>query len=125
REKGNSANKKKWHWTHDHCDGLNISIPDEDTAQKYINDIKDAINSLSNELNMIHEIKSALKDIAINAAGKAAAKVAAKAAAKQIAGSVIPGAGNIVMGIWTAVDIAISIGDVAEIKNPLKRVPTK
>lgn len=66
---------------------------------------------------MIHELENALKDMVINAASKAAVKVAAKAAAKQVAGSVIPGAGNVVMGIWTAIDIAISIGDVAEIKS--------
>ncbi|EHQ9680961.1 DUF4150 domain-containing protein [Escherichia coli] len=120
REKENSknkSNKKKWHWTDDHCDGLNISIPDDEAAQQYIDEIKEAVNSLTNELNMIHELENALKDMVINAASKAAVKVAAKAAAKQVAGSVIPGAGNVVMGIWTAIDIAISIGDVAEIKS--------
>ena len=61
-------------------------------------------------------LEGALKNLVLNAAGKAAAKVAAKAAAKQLAGSSLPLVGNIAMGLWSAMDAAMAVGDVRQIR---------
>ncbi|MPM15927.1 hypothetical protein SDC9_62301 [bioreactor metagenome] len=105
-----------WHWTDDHCAGLEVPIADPTKALEYIDKLSELAAILPQELNVINIVEPILKDLVINAATKAAAKVAAKAAAKQLAGSSVPLAGNIAMGIWSAVDVAIAVGDVSEIK---------
>ncbi|MCF3281437.1 hypothetical protein L1Z99_23580, partial [Escherichia coli] len=68
------------------------------------------------EFDLMARLEDVLKDIVIHAAEKAAAKIAVKAAAKQALGTVVPVAGNAIMGIWTAIDIVVSVGEVADIK---------
>lgn len=106
----------KWHWTDDHCDGLNVALDSAEKAKEYAKELEQVYKNLPNELNILGALESELKDMALHAAGKAAAKVAVKAGAKQLAGSSIPVAGNIAMGIWSAVDAAMAVGDVAEIQ---------
>ncbi|HDH0829068.1 TPA: DUF4150 domain-containing protein [Klebsiella oxytoca] len=108
-------NNKEWNWTDDHCFGLDLPL-DILNAEGYLNDLSELLESMKAEFDLMERMKDALKDIIIHAAEKAAAKVAVKAAAKQALGSVVPAAGNAVMAIWTAVDIAVSIGEVADIK---------
>ncbi len=78
--------------------------------------MKEVFESLPEELNALQALKSELQDMVLNAAGKAAAKFAVKAGIKQAAGSAVPVAGNIVMGLWSAYDAAVAIGDVNEIR---------
>ena len=33
---------KKWHWTDDHCDGLELKIPDAKAAMEYAKELKEA-----------------------------------------------------------------------------------
>ena len=105
------------HWTDDHCDGLHISLDTMEKAKEYAQQMEEAFKSLPNELNILGALKSELQNIAVNAGTKAAAKWGAKAGLKQLAGSEVPIAGNIVMGIWSAVDAVSAIGDVGEIKT--------
>jgi Domain of unknown function (DUF4150)/GHH signature containing HNH/Endo VII superfamily nuclease toxin 2 len=117
RPKPKASNGKNWHWTDDHCDGLDIALGSKSTALDYAKKMEDVFKHLPEELNILGALKSELQDMAINAAGKAAAKLAIKAGLKQAAGSVVPVAGNVVMALWTAVDAAIAIGDVNEIRE--------
>jgi hypothetical protein len=105
-----------WHWTDDHCDGLGVPLPDAAAALEFAKDFGSLASSLPDELDAMSILESYLKDMVINAASKAALKVAAKAAAKQLVGSSVPAVGNAVMAIWSVVDAAVAIGDVAEIK---------
>lgn len=107
---------KKWHWTDDHCDGLEVPIPDAEAAKKYANEMKEAFESLPGEFQVLNAVKAELQDMVMNAAGKAAAKLAVKTGLKQAAGSAVPLAGNIVMGLWSLYDAAATISDVREIK---------
>ncbi len=106
-----------WHWTDDHCDGLDVAVNDAAKGLEYAKKMQDAYKSLPEELNLLQGLKSELQDMVANAAGKAALKWGGKAALKQGAGTVLPVAGNIVMGIWSVVDGAMTIGDIAEIKQ--------
>lgn len=105
-----------WHWTDDHCAGLEVSLDSIEKAKEYADQLADLFLALPDELNAMNVLESVLTDLATNAAMRAAAKVGAKAAVKQLAGSSLPVLGNAAMGVWSAVDAAIAIGDVAEIK---------
>lgn len=105
-----------WHWTDDHCAGLEIKLVTQEEAEAYLKEMEESFKALKDELNMLSNLKDELKDMALNAAGEAAAKWAAKAAAKQLAGTVIPGWGNAAMGVISGIDAVMSIGDVMEIK---------
>lgn len=107
---------EKWHWTDDHCDGLEVPLPDADTAKQYVDDMKEVFESLPAELNLLNAVKAELQNMVVNAAGKAAAKVAVKAGAKQAAGSVLPVAGNVAMALWTLYDAAAAVSEVKEIR---------
>lgn len=107
---------KDWHWTDDHCAGLEVPIPDANAAMEYAKDMKEAFESLPGELDVLNAIKSELQDMVVHAAGKAAAKWAAKTALKEMAGSAVPVVGNVLMGAWSVYDAGATIGDVAEIK---------
>ncbi len=111
KKKGNH-----WHWTDDHCAGLEVKIVSVEDAENYLKEMEESFKALKDELNMLTNLKDELTDMALNAAGEAAAKWAAKAAAKQVVGSALPGWGNAAMGVISAVDAAISVGDVMEIK---------
>jgi hypothetical protein len=114
---------KPWHWTDDHCDGMHMPpLDSREIAKKYAEDLSEVFEALPRDLDALAVLEDYLKDTARNAAGKAAAKVAAKAAAKQLAGSSLPLAGNIAMGAWTAVDAAMAINDVAEVKAAVTEV---
>lgn len=108
--------KDGWHWTDDHCDGLHISLASAEDAKKYAEELEEAYKSLPDELNILGALESELKEMAFNAGAKALAKWGAKAAVKQLGGSSLPVAGNIAMGIWSAYDAAVAVGDVSEIK---------
>ena len=108
--------KNGWHWTDDHCAGLKIKLISTEQAKEYANEMADLFAALPEELNAMSMLESMLKDLAANAAINAAEKVAAKAAVKQLIGSSAPVAGNIVMGLWSAMDAAMAVGDVREIR---------
>jgi len=105
-----------WHWTDDHCAGLEVSLRGPGDAKRFAEDLATLFESLPSELEAMAALESVLMDMAVNAAMSAAAKVAAKAAVKQLAGSSVPLVGNIAMGLWTAVDAALAVGSVVEIK---------
>jgi hypothetical protein len=106
-----------WHWTDDHCDGLDVALGSKSKALEYAKRMEDVFKQLPAELDLLQALKSELQDMALNAAGRAAGKFALKAGAKQLVGSSVPLAGNIVMGLWSAYDAAVAIGDVTEIKQ--------
>lgn len=85
-------------------------------AEKYLEDLSELLKAMQAEFDLMARLEDVLKDIVIHAAEKAAAKIAVKAAAKQALGTVVPVAGNAIMGIWTAIDIVVSVGEVADIK---------
>ncbi|MEZ4312549.1 MAG: PAAR-like domain-containing protein [Polyangiaceae bacterium] len=115
---GKSLTKKTgpWHWTDDHCDGLNLPVDDLD-PQKYVDKFKEAYDDLLSLDGILDSIKEMALDYVQNAAIKAATKVAVKAGLKQAAGSSVPAIGNAVMALWTVADVAMSVSDVAEIKR--------
>jgi len=111
-----SADGKKWHWTDDHCDGLGMSLGTYEKAKDYAEELKETFVSMKDELQALLEIETLLKDMVMDAAKWAAGKWAAKTALKQVAGSAIPLAGNITMGVWSVVDGVRAIGDVSQIR---------
>jgi hypothetical protein len=104
------------HWTDDHCDGLGAMLNSAEKAKEYAAQLQDTFKSLPSELNLMNALRDQLSDMAINAGANAAAKWGAKAAAKQLAGSAVPAWGNAAMALWSVVDAAVAIGDVAEIR---------
>ncbi len=117
RRGAHRSDSKGWHWKDDHCDGLEIPLGSMDQAKQYMDDMGEVFNSLPSQQQVLAAVKSELTDMAENAALKAGGKVVAKAGLKQLAGSSLPVVGNIAMGIWTAVDVAMAVGDVSEIKR--------
>lgn len=121
--KQNKKNSKKWHWTDDHCAGLETKIsgktPEDmqKAAKEYMDDISESIQTLKSELDYVNALKSKLTDMAENAAMKAMGKVVVKAGAKQVAGSVVPVWGNAAMAVWTLGDIAYSGFEISSIKS--------
>lgn len=111
----NGANKD-WHWTDDHCAGLEVPLGSMEDAKKYAEELSDLFKSLPEELAALQSVEAALTDMVLNAGAEAAAKWGAKAALKQAAGTALPAAGNIAMGAWSLVDGILAIGDVADIK---------
>ena len=109
-------NSNGWHWTDDHCAGLDTPIPNATAAKEELEKLKEVFKSLPSEFSMLQALKSQLQDMVVNAASNAAAKFAVKAGLKQAAGSTVPLAGNIVMGLWSLIDAAMTIGDVNEIR---------
>ena len=107
----------KWHWTDDHCDGLEVSLVSLKDARDYAKKMQDVFESLPSELNILASLEQELMEMATNAGAKALAKWAAKAGIKQAAGSSLPAIGNALMAIWSVVDAAVAIGDVNEIRK--------
>lgn len=114
---GQPRDSKAWHWTDDHCDGLEVSLGSAEAAKKYAQDMKEVFETLPQELAVLDAVKSELQSMINNAAGKAAAKLAVKAGVKQAAGSSVPLAGNVAMALWSLYDAAAAISDVKEIKR--------
>jgi len=108
--------KNNWHWTDDHCDGLQVSLDGAEKAREYAKEMEAAFKELPNEVNVLNALENKLKDMAINAGTKAAGKWVAKAGIKQAAGTELPVIGNIAMGVWSLYDAASSLSDVSEIK---------
>lgn len=115
--KKNKDPKKKWHWTDDHCTGLEVSLPSHADAKKYLDEMGEVADSLPGEMQMLSQLEGALKDMALNAAGEAAAKWVGKAALKQAGGSALPAVGNAAMAIWSVVDAVMAVGDVMAIQQ--------
>jgi hypothetical protein len=112
-----TRDKNDWHWTDDHCDGLQAPVINTyEKAQQYAEDMKEIFESLPNELNILGAIEEELKDMALNAGLKAGGKWLAKAGLKQAAGTSIPVAGNIAMAAWSLYDGICAISEVSEIK---------
>ena len=105
-----------WHWTDDHCDGLGAMVNSYAQAREYAGKLQDAYKNLPSELGLMNALKEQLTDMAFNAGRNAAAKWGAKAAAKQLAGSAVPAWGNAAMALWSAVDAAVAVGEVSEIR---------
>lgn len=121
KKRGGQRDSNDWHWTDDHCDGLEVPLGSAVDAKKYAEEMKEVFKTLPDELAALDAVKSELQSMVINAAGKAAGKLAVKAGVKQAAGSTVPLAGNAVMAIWSIYDAVVAISDVKEIK----RVATK
>ncbi|WOB89791.1 DUF4150 domain-containing protein [Providencia sp. PROV175] len=123
KQRQNKKNSKKWHWTDDHCAGLEIKVsgntPEEmqEMAKEYMDDMSESIQTLKSELDYVNALKSKLTDMAENAAMKALGKVGAKAVAKQAVGSAVPAWGNAAMAIWTLGDLAYSGFEISSIKS--------
>jgi len=108
---------KKWHWSDDHCDGLHIKIGQSlEDAEAYANELKEVFTSMPQELAALLQIEDVLKEMAFDAAKWAALKFGGKVLAKQAIGTAVPLVGNIAMGLWSAVDAVLAIGDVKEIQ---------
>ncbi|MCU7850388.1 MAG: DUF4150 domain-containing protein [Candidatus Thiodiazotropha sp. (ex Lucinoma kastoroae)] len=108
--------KKAWHWTDDHCDGLHVALDSMEKAKEYANEMEEVFNSIPDELNILGAIEDELKDMALNAGLKAGGKWVAKAGLKQAAGTSVPLAGNIAMAAWSVYDGICAISEVSEIK---------
>ncbi|NHZ61869.1 PAAR-like domain-containing protein [Massilia genomosp. 1] len=117
KEKEKVRDKDGWHWTDDHCDGLDTAIPSLEEGVAYAKEMEKVFESLPSELNILNGLKSQLQEMVTDAAGKAAGKWLGKAALKQAGGSAVPAVGNILMGIWSVVDAAVAVGDIMEIKK--------
>jgi Domain of unknown function (DUF4150)/GHH signature containing HNH/Endo VII superfamily nuclease toxin 2 len=106
----------KWHWTDDHCDGLQFPN-NTGRAEEFMQQAEDAFQRAKDELLSLEGLGSLMLDYAQNAGLKIAGKILLKAGVKQVAGTSVPLAGNIVMGLWTAWDVVSGIGDVAEVNR--------
>ena len=116
----NKKNSNKWHWTEDHCAGLEIKMSGKDpkkVAKEFMDDISDSIDALKSELDYVSALKSKLTDMAKDAASKAFGKVITKAGIKQVAGSSVPGWGNAAMAAWTLGDAVYAGFEVSTIKS--------
>lgn len=113
---GSKQKGKNWHWTDDHCDGLDTKLYSLEDAKAYADKMKDVFKALPGELNILGALEQELMEMATKAGAKALAKWAAKAGVKQLAGSSVPAIGNALMGIWSAVDAVVAIGDINEIR---------
>ena len=111
---------KDWHWTDDHCDGLQVNLNSVEKAQEYAKQMKEAYEQLPEMLNVMSALESELVSMATKAGGEALAKWGAKAGLKQVGGSSLPAIGNTIMGIWSGVDAVMAIGDVGEIRRVAK-----
>lgn len=93
-----------WHWTDEHCDGLEL-MPSQTAAEDMLKEAEQAIKELDVEKALIDKAKDELYDFLLSAGLKGGGKLLAKAIGKQAAGTVVPVIGNIAMGLWTAYDI--------------------
>lgn len=106
-----------WHWTDDHCDGLNVNLNSYAKAREYADQMQKAYQELPGMIDFMGALESELKEMATRAGAKALGKWALKAGGKQLVGSSLPLVGNVLMGIWSAADAAIAIGDINEIRR--------
>jgi hypothetical protein len=106
-----------WHWTDDHCDGLDIMLGTSSKALEYAKKMEEVFKKLPEELDILKAMRSELEDMVINAASWAAGKFLLKAGAKQLVGSVAPGLGNAAMAVTSIYDAIVAVGDVSEIKQ--------
>jgi Domain of unknown function (DUF4150)/GHH signature containing HNH/Endo VII superfamily nuclease toxin 2 len=107
----------KYHWTDDHCDGLDTMLSRVEQGKAYAEKMEEVVKNLPGELNIIGALEQELREMVTKAGAKALAKWAAKAGAKQLAGTSVPAVGNALMAIWSGVDAVIAIGDINEIRN--------
>lgn len=118
------------HWTDRHCNGL-LRIKNNVEADK----IQDALQSMDDEIRSLREhltdfdnlakvIQQEIEEWAV----QKGLTLAGKAAAKQVAGSFVPLAGNIAMGLWSAYDAAEFASELAsrreEIMTMINEVST-
>jgi hypothetical protein len=103
-----------WHWTDDHCDGLQFPN-NTGRAEEFMQQAEDAFQSAKDELLSLEGLGGLMLEYAQGAGLKIAGKILLKAGVKQAAGSSVPLAGNIAMGLWTVWDVVSGIGDVSEI----------
>ncbi|MEQ5635382.1 PAAR-like domain-containing protein [Providencia manganoxydans] len=118
KRKKPSKNTKqgKWHWTDDHCAGLEYGVTSNDLGEQFMGDISESIRSLKDELNYVDAFKKKLTEMAENAAKDALTKVGAKALIKQTGGSAVPGWGNAAMAVWSLGDLVYSGFTISSIK---------
>ena len=105
------------HWRTDHCDGLNVPLSSKERGQEYVTELKERLDSLPEQLEYLDSLKGELQSMAVNAGAHAAAKWAARAGVKQAVGTTVPFWGNVAMGVVSAVDGAITIGNVAAMRQ--------
>jgi hypothetical protein len=105
-----------WHWTDDHCDGLQFPN-NTGKAEEFMKQAEEAYQTAKDELLSLEGLGSLMLDYAQNAGLKIAGKILIKAGVKQAAGTSVPLAGNIAMGLWTAWDVVSGIGDVREVNR--------
>lgn len=112
-----STSAHDWHWTDDHCDGLQINLNSYQRAKDYAQQMKQAYQELPEMLNVMGALESELQEMVTKAGAKALAKWTAKAGVKQVAGTSLPVIGNALMAVWSVVDAALAIGNVNEIRR--------
>lgn len=111
----NSPSAGGQHWTDKHCSGL-LRIKNNTGADK----IQDALQSMDEEIASLHQyltdydnlaklIQQEVEDWAV----RQGVKLGVKAGARQLAGSFVPLAGNVAMGLWSAYDAASFAGELA------------
>lgn len=113
---GPDKSSGQWHWTDDHCDGLELK-PSLTAAQDMLKEAEEAYKSFDVQQTLLNKAKGELYDFLQKAALKGGGKLLAKAIGKQAAGSALPVIGNIAMGLWTAYDIYSTYQDLDQLKE--------
>lgn len=96
---------------------MEIKLYSKDDALDYVKGMQNAFKDLPKELDLMGAMEQELKEMVAKAGTKALVKWGAKAGLKQAAGSSVPLIGNVLMGIWSVVDAALTIGEVNEIRR--------
>lgn len=117
KDKPAKAAGSKYHWTDDHCDGLDTMLSSLEQGKAYAEKMQEVVKNLPGELQILGALEQELGEMATKAGAKALAKWSAKAGIKQLGGSSVPAVGNALMAIWSGVDAVIAIGDVNEIRT--------
>lgn len=111
----NSGNSGPQSWQNQHCGGLlqvlnNAQASDINKALESANkELQDLQDHLRDYTRYAEQVTKAVEEYA----AAQGVKLAVKAGAKQVAGTFVPGAGNAVMGLWTAYDVAQLSAEVA------------
>ncbi len=114
-------NDSDWHWTDDHCDGLELK-PSLTAAQDMLAEAEKGIQELNVEQALVDAAKNKLYDFIQDAIVKGSAKLAAKALGKQALGSWVPLIGNIAMGAWSAYDAWSLYEDIDQLQELYEEV---
>jgi Domain of unknown function (DUF4150)/GHH signature containing HNH/Endo VII superfamily nuclease toxin 2 len=117
KKEDGDGKKGKYHWTDDHCDGLDTMLSRLEQGKAYADKMEEVVKNLPGELDILGALEQELKEMVTHAGAKALGTWAAKAGVKQLAGTSVPAVGNALMAIWSVADAAMAIGDINEIRR--------